>query len=159
MRTQNSEIIREIEKIKKRKSFFKKMRKFLRYFSFSDYRTPLYFNKRDAYVSASSGLLTIVLVILLAILALSIFIPIFKLDYYQAEEEDINLRGTYKNDTLEECVDCRIFTVRDAIKKIFNGSFKFVVLTPFKPTAQTCKAYKFYEDFILMMVELYPQST
>jgi hypothetical protein len=44
---------------------------------------------------------------------------------------------------LEECIDCRNFTVRDALRKIFNGSFRFVVLTPFNPTERTCKVYSF----------------
>lgn len=67
--------------------------------------------------------------------------PIINMDEYVQEETEINVRGLHYNKTLEECDYCRNFTVRDAIDKIFDGSFEIYVITPFKPTAQDCKAY------------------
>ena len=43
--------------------------------------------------------------------------------------------------TLEECANCKNFTIRNAIEKIFDGVFEVYVVIPGLPSAEDCKAY------------------
>ncbi len=51
-----------------------------------EYRTPLYFNKNEVYKSTVTGVFTILIALLLIVLALFIFIPIFKKTKYEIDE-------------------------------------------------------------------------
>jgi hypothetical protein len=65
--------------ITKRNSFqklCKTIRNNLRKISFGEYRTPLYFNGKDSYKSATSGILTLLSGFTLIIVFVFIFFPI-----------------------------------------------------------------------------------
>jgi hypothetical protein len=112
-----------------------------RYISLVEYRTPLYFTNKDSYTSATSGLLTILTAVILAILCFNIFVPIFRKEMYRAESKQIKIRGAYLNGTVESCTNCRNFTVRDALEYTFNGNQMLGIFTSKKETKELCQKY------------------
>ena len=72
----------ESDKAEKKKSFWKRARNLFRYISLAEYRTPMYFANRDSYKSATSGFMSIVSALALAILFYNIFVPIIRMEEY-----------------------------------------------------------------------------
>jgi hypothetical protein len=73
------------DKREKKMTFCKRALTLFRGISLGEYRTPLYFANKDSYKSGTSGLLTILSVLTLAIVFLYIFVPIFRMDTYKLE--------------------------------------------------------------------------
>ena len=63
-------------------SFWKSASAFFRRISLVEYRTPLYFANKDAYKSGTSGFLSLISGLTLAIVFLYIFVPIFRKDTF-----------------------------------------------------------------------------
>ncbi len=114
------------------------MRAGFRFISLVEYRTPLYFTNKDSYKSATSGILTILAALILAILCFNIFMPIFKKEIYKSERKQIRIRGAYPNGTVESCNNCRNFTVREALEYTFNGNNMLTIFTDKKNTKEIC---------------------
>ena len=70
------------DKVEKQRSFWKRAKALFSNVSLGEYRTPLYFAKKDSYKSATSGILTILSSLALAYVAYNIFMPIFKMEIY-----------------------------------------------------------------------------
>jgi hypothetical protein len=70
------------DQIEKKKTFCKRAMAFFRRISLVDYRTPLYFDNKDSYSSASSGILTILSGLGLVVLFIIIFKPIVFMENY-----------------------------------------------------------------------------
>ena len=96
---------------KKSKTFWRRALSLFKRMSLVEYRTPLYFANQDSYKSGTSGFLTVVSVLTLAIIFLYIFVPIFKKEIYKSESKQIDIRGENLNGTVENCTLCRNFTV------------------------------------------------
>ena len=118
----------------KKRTFWKCVRHFFRFISLAEYRTPLYFTNKDSYKSATSGFLTIIAVLVLAILGFNIFVPIFRMEIYKSESKQTKIRGAYLNGTVESCTNCKNFTVRDSLKYIFDGNQMLGIFTSKKET-------------------------
>lgn len=65
-------------------SLCERIRSFFRFISLGEYRTPLYFENKDSYKSATSGVLTIFSGLILASFFLYIFVPIFFMETYKS---------------------------------------------------------------------------
>jgi hypothetical protein len=107
---------------KKKKTFCKRARSFFRRISLVEYRIPMYFSNRDSYKSATSGILTILSGLVLAVLFYYIFMPIFRKEEYNSEIKQIKIRNENWNGTVNDCTICRNFTVREEIEYLFNGN-------------------------------------
>ena len=70
-------------KAEKKRTYWKRAQALFRNLSLAEYRTPLYFTKKDSYKSATSGIMTILSSLTLAYVAYNIFMPIFKMDIYK----------------------------------------------------------------------------
>ena len=90
MRTFNST---QSDKAEKKKNFCKRVRACFRFISLVEYRTPLYFSNKHSYISATSGVLTILSGLVLAVILFFIFVPIFKMENYISETKNIRIRG------------------------------------------------------------------
>ena len=75
----------------KKKTFWKRAKACFRRISLVEYRTPLYFANKDSYKSATSGFLTLLLVLTLAVLCFFIFVPIFRKEIYNSEIKQIKI--------------------------------------------------------------------
>ena len=75
------------EKREKKIPLCKRALALFRGISLGEYRTPLYFANKDSYKSGTSGLLTILSVLTLAIVFLSIFVPILMIETYKSEKK------------------------------------------------------------------------
>ena len=75
------------DKREKKMTLSKRALTLFRGISLGDYRTPLYFANKDSYKSGTSGLLTILSVLTLAIVFLSIFVPILMKETYKSEKK------------------------------------------------------------------------
>ena len=71
------------DKAEKKKTLWNRAKAILRNVSLVEYRTPLYFTKKDSYNSATSGILTILTSLALAYVAYNIFMPIFRKETYK----------------------------------------------------------------------------
>jgi hypothetical protein len=80
----------------------------------------MYFSNRDSYKSATSGILTILSGLVIAVLFFYIFVPIFRKEEYNSEIKQIKIRGAYENGTVDDCTICRNFTVREELEYLFN---------------------------------------
>jgi len=67
-----------------KKTICERTRSFFRFISLGEYRTPLYFENKDSYKSATSGVLTIFSGLILASFFLYIFVPIFFMETYKS---------------------------------------------------------------------------
>ena len=67
-----------------KKSLCERTRSLFRFISLGEYRTPLYFENKDSYKSATSGVLTIFSGLILASFFLYIFVPIFFMETYKS---------------------------------------------------------------------------
>jgi hypothetical protein len=129
------------DKAEKKNSFCKRVRACFRYISLGGYRTPLYFANNDSYKSATSGILTILSWLVLAVIFIIIFVPIFKLQMYNSEIKQIKIRGEYTNGTVESCTSCRNLTVREAIEYTFNGNQDLLIFSPDRISMTNCEKY------------------
>jgi hypothetical protein len=112
----------------KKKTFLKCALSLFKRMSLVEYRTPLYFANQDSYKSGTSGFLTILSGLTLAIIFLYIFVPIFKKEIYKSEIKQIDIRGEYLNGTVQNCTTiCRNFSVQDALNYTFNGNLMLVI--------------------------------
>jgi hypothetical protein len=80
----------------------------------------MYFSNRDSYKSATSGILTILSGLVIAVLFLNIFVPIFRKEEYNSEINYIKIRGAFRDGTVDNCTICRNFTVQEEMKYLFN---------------------------------------
>ena len=108
------------EKNEKRKTRCKKIRNYLRLISFGEYRTPLYFNGKDSYKSAASGILTKLSALTLVFIFFMIFIPIFQKQTYEITRDSIRIVSPDKDADFASCENCRNFTVKDFLEVTFT---------------------------------------
>ena len=111
----------------KSKTFWRRALSLFKRMSLVEYRTPLYFANQDSYKSGTSGFLTILSGLTLAVIFLYIFVPILKKEIYKTETKQIDIRGEYENGTVQNCTICRNFTVQDALNYTFNGNLMLVI--------------------------------
>jgi hypothetical protein len=81
----------------------------------------MYFSNSESYKSATSGVLTILIAIVLVIFIYIIFVPIFRKNMYTSDFREIKIRGVYENGTVDDCTSCRNFTVQQELEHLFNG--------------------------------------
>ena len=98
----------------------------------------MYFDNKDSYKSATSGFLTLLLGLALAVICFFIFMPIYNKEMYNSEIKQIKLRGEYKNGTDESCSSCTNFTVREALKYMFNGNQQLKISSYEYITMENC---------------------
>jgi hypothetical protein len=73
------------DKAEKERNFWNRAKVLFRNVSLGEYRTPMYFDKKDSYSSATSGILTIMSSLALAYVAYYIFVPIFRMEIYKED--------------------------------------------------------------------------
>ena len=126
----------------KKKTFWKRAKACFRRISLVEYRTPLYFANKDSYKSATSGILTILSGLALAVIFYFIFVPIFRKEMFNSEVKQIKIRGEYMNGTVESCTSCTNFTVRDALKYMFKGKLYLRIPSYEKLSIENCEKYE-----------------
>jgi hypothetical protein len=48
-------------------------------------------------------------------------VPIFRKDLYKSEIKEIKIRGEFEDGTVDDCTNCRNFTVNEELEYLFNG--------------------------------------
>jgi hypothetical protein len=130
------------DQAEKKKSFWIRVKACFRCISLGEYRTPMYFDNKDSYKSATSGFLTLLLGLTLAVICFFIFMPIFMKEMYNSEIKQIKLRGEYKNGTVESCTSCTNLTVREALKYMFNGNQYLRISSNEYISIENCNQYQ-----------------
>ena len=104
------------------------------FFSLGKYRTPLYYQGEDQYQTIPGAVLSIIFSLLILLISIFTFIPIFNRDIYELNQSQVALGCSRMdqsiNDEVTVCKNCQEFTLEEALPLIFDKNIDFLVRMP-----------------------------